>query len=364
MARGVPIVKVTVDGVEVDAKACTKCCEVKPLTEFYHCARSRGGRKSKCAICLRSESRQWRKENPDKHAELQREQYRRNPEYQKEYNKEYRERYPEKRKVYDANRLAIKMELPNMCTKACRCCGIAKPLTSFYLDRGRKDGHDTKCKECSKLASKSWLVRNQEKRRAYESSRLIKVLEARRSKRKTDNNYALKCRKYRSSWRTQNKDRDNASTNARRANRHELPQSLVLLPDKVCAITGKVEDTTLEHWIPFKTGHGGNVPGNVYLMFGPLNYSKQAKNPFDWFKANRQRFELNQSRFDSLVAKLAEQNGLTSGEFRDYTDWCFANPRNEAQIKRDNARYGYRVTSVELWRETRGNSIPNKEGAA
>ncbi|CAM2955986.1 hypothetical protein PASE110613_09445 [Paenibacillus sediminis] len=59
MARGkrVEIVKKTVAGpdgtpVEVDAKACTKCGEVKALTEF-HKGISAGGRKSQCMGCVR-----------------------------------------------------------------------------------------------------------------------------------------------------------------------------------------------------------------------------------------------------------------------------------------------------------------------
>jgi hypothetical protein len=120
-----------------------------------------------------------------------------------------------------------------------------------------------------------------------------------------------------------------------------------------CPLSDSV-DTHDDHFIPLKTGHGGTVIGNMVPLLSSINMSKSDANPFAWFEANRQRFELDQSRFDSLVAKLAEQNGLTSEEFREYTDWCFANPRNPPQIKRDNERYGYRVTSVELWREATG----------
>lgn len=121
-----------------------------------------------------------------------------------------------------------------------------------------------------------------------------------------------------------------------------------------CPLTDSSIDVHDDHFIPIKTGHGGTSLGNMNPLLSSLNMSKSDANPFEWFEANRQRFELDQSRFDSLVAKLAEQNGLTPEEFREYTDWCFANPRSLTQIKRDNARYGYRVTSVELWREATG----------
>jgi len=82
-----------------------------------------------------------------------------------------------------------------------------------------------------------------------------------------------------------------------------------------------------------------------------LNGNKNAANPFEWFEANRQRFDLDPTRFDALVWRLASQNGLTPGEFRSFTYWCFDNPRTVEQIAEDNARYGYKKSSLEIWRE-------------
>jgi len=50
--KRVALVKITVDGVEVDAKACTKCGEVKVLREFYSKSRGRGGRTANCIPCI------------------------------------------------------------------------------------------------------------------------------------------------------------------------------------------------------------------------------------------------------------------------------------------------------------------------
>lgn len=60
MARGkkVEIVMITVDGVEVDAKACTKCDKVKPLGEFNKYKASANGRQSYCRECQRIIDRQ------------------------------------------------------------------------------------------------------------------------------------------------------------------------------------------------------------------------------------------------------------------------------------------------------------------
>lgn len=124
-----------------------------------------------------------------------------------------------------------------------------------------------------------------------------------------------------------------------------------------CTLTGINQDECDDdQFIPLATGHGGSYAGNLYPLSLQLNRSKHDKNPFEWFATNAERFGLDPARFEALVAKLAEQNGLTPEDFREYTYWCFANPRNLTQIKRDNTRYGYRVTSVELWREATGRS--------
>ncbi|MEK4360787.1 hypothetical protein NYE48_27660 [Paenibacillus sp. FSL M7-1455] len=158
-------------------------------------------------------------------------------------------------------------------------------------------------------------------------------------------------------------DAHRAAINRRRAYKAELPY-IWSKSDRIemrncfgdrCYLSDK-DDCDDDHFIPLFTGHGGTYLGNMYPLYFRYNREKHTKNPFEWFEANRQRFDLDPSRFDSLVAKLAEQNGLTPEEFREYTYWCFANPRNLTQIKRDNARYRRRVTSVELWREATGRT--------
>ena len=75
-----------------ETKACTKCGEVKPLTEFHKCKYQK--RKAACKVCTREKqrnyytanqaeqierTRQWRKLNPEKVREQCRKQYARNP---------------------------------------------------------------------------------------------------------------------------------------------------------------------------------------------------------------------------------------------------------------------------------------------
>ncbi|MNW53451.1 hypothetical protein D3C74_310120 [compost metagenome] len=116
--------------------------------------------------------------------------------------------------------------------------------------------------------------------------------------------------------------------------------------------------THVDHFIPISIGHAGSYVGNLAYLAPEINSSKSDANPFEWFEANGQRFELSQSAFDSLVAKLAEQNGLTPEEFRNFTYWCFANKRTVEQVRADNDRYGYKKPSLEIWREETGLALP------
>lgn len=95
-----------------------------------------------------------------------------------------------------------------------------------------------------------------------------------------------------------------------------------------CVFTGSLK-YALDHVIPVVSGHGGTYYGNLIPLRKDLNSSKNDKNIFEWFEANRQRFELDQSRFDSLIAKLAEQNDMTTEEYREYVYWCHDNPAKE-----------------------------------
>ncbi|WP_427050446.1 hypothetical protein [Paenibacillus sp. TC-CSREp1] len=124
-----------------------------------------------------------------------------------------------------------------------------------------------------------------------------------------------------------------------------------------CDLTDELECDD-DHFIPVATGHCGTYLGNMRPLASWLNANKSAANPYEWFEANRQRFDLDQSRFDALVWRLAAQNGLTPEEFRKFTYWCFENPRTVEQIAEDNARYGYKKSSIEIWRDQTGLPFP------
>lgn len=94
-----------------------------------------------------------------------------------------------------------------------------------------------------------------------------------------------------------------------------------------CALTGEQTDITADHAIPLNAGHGGTNYGNMYPLNGRLNYSKNDRHLYEWFDANKNRFNLEQSCFNALIEYLADANEMTAQEYRKYVDWCFDNPR-------------------------------------
>ena len=59
----------------MDGKKCTKCGEVKPLSEFNLHRKNKDGLDYKCRECAAAEQREWRKNNRDKTSEYNRKGY-------------------------------------------------------------------------------------------------------------------------------------------------------------------------------------------------------------------------------------------------------------------------------------------------
>ncbi|MDQ0168695.1 hypothetical protein [Paenibacillus tundrae] len=314
MAKGkrAEIVKIMVDGVGVDAKVCTKCHETKALSAFRVKANGIGGRDASCALCRSID-------------DLTRRVIR--------AKREGRDYHFIRR--YQLEEIAVN----GVTTMAKRCsdCGELKQLSNYTPSDSGKGGVMSYCKVCGSIRAARWREENQDRKKAVDGH-----------------------------WKRENKERVQAHAHKRKSRVKELPDTLtsrgwfdvLFMFDKRCALTSVLYGVTMEHWIPFNAGHGGNVPGNVYPLINALNTSMGTSNPFEWFEANRQRFELDQSRFDALVGKLASQNGLTPEEFRRFTYWCFDNPRTVEQIAVDNERYGYKKSSLEIWREQTGLPFP------
>lgn len=242
-----------------------------------------------------------------------------------------------------------------VCTK---CGGKPKPLTEYGVDTRKSDGRRPHCKECEHAYKLAYKERNPEYRRNYYEATADASRQYSRQWAQ-DNPELNKARNRR--WASQNKNKIMARDARRRIAKAVLPSAWekgIKLEKRICALTGATRNIHRDHWIPVSIGHGGKHSGNIYLIRGALNLSKSNDNPFEWFEANGQRFELTQSAFDALVAKLAGQNGLTPEEFRAFTYWCFANKRTVTEVKADNLRYGYKRPSLEIWRESVGLPFP------
>ena len=59
----------------MDGKKCTKCGEVKPLSEFNLHRKNKDGLDYKCRACAAEEQREWRKKNRDKTSKYNRKGY-------------------------------------------------------------------------------------------------------------------------------------------------------------------------------------------------------------------------------------------------------------------------------------------------
>lgn len=124
------------------------------------------------------------------------------------------------------------------------------------------------------------------------------------------------------------------------AREKQLPNTLTTKETKeilsrfknTCVLT-KADNYHLDHVIPISTGHGGTIYGNIIPLRADLNISKSNRNIFDWFADNKERFNLEQRRFEELIAYLADINDMTTKEYEKYVRWCHDNPRTIDEIK-------------------------------
>ncbi|CDN42008.1 hypothetical protein [Paenibacillus sp. P22] len=246
--------------------------------------------------------------------------------------------------------------------KKCTECGVEKALTEYHEQTMGLGGRRSKCRECLVNHLRNYRGENTLKVRESQRSRYEKNSERERERsrnyrRENSEKRRESCLKYYES----NPNVYSAARQRYRAMKRALPsvwndEDAAQMTE--CSLTKSTEDVHADHVIPLASGHGGTYAGNMAPLIKVLNISKKDAHASVWFEANRQRFNLDPERFDAMFDEKAQQNGLTPQEYRDYYDWCLANPRTVDETRRDNARYGYRVSSVELWRESTGIQFP------
>jgi hypothetical protein len=193
--------------------------------------------------------------------------------------------------------------------KACRKCGIEKPLSDFIKLKHRKDGVGD-CKACHAATGLAWRHANPDKARAhqqtygtahpgrkaaavkkYEAANPEKVKAAKaawNSKNKVRNAASKRA------WIAANRDAHLAIRNNRRARKiaaggklsKDLAQRLYILQKGKCpcCLRPLEDDYHLDHIQPLALG-GTNTDDNIQLMRGTCNNQKNAKHPIDFMQS-------------------------------------------------------------------------------
>lgn len=271
---------------EIVSKVCTDCTANKPIKDFAKQKGGLGGLQSKCRACkalykqsVRERTKKvsaiYRANNPDRIKEQSREYYTLNKEVllekSRKWSKENRKRMSEHSRNY-ARRNPEK---------------VAETL-------------------------RSWKARNPEYNKEYH--------ELNRDSRRVANR----------EWQRANPEKVLLKYHRRRARKLALPDTFTSaqLDETLshfnggCVLTGDSSAIHWDHVIPLASEHAGTIHGNMIPLRADLNGSKSDANIYEWFEANRQRFELSQERFDALINWLADVNGMTTEEYREYVYAC------------------------------------------
>lgn len=86
----------TLAQLSLGSKECSKCGELKPLTDFYVKAAMKDGHRSSCKICDRAATRRWRDENREQARAYSKRWAAENRELHAEMTRDWRERNPER----------------------------------------------------------------------------------------------------------------------------------------------------------------------------------------------------------------------------------------------------------------------------
>jgi hypothetical protein len=242
--------------------------------------------------------------------------------------------------------------------KTCAKCNEVKSLDAFTKHKAGLGGRESSCKDCKAgyyIDNKADYVERYENNKAHLHEVMRKYYEANKEsiaeyqRRYYAENKEVISERYRAyrrdnkeyltelsrKWRQNNSEKAMLITERRRARKQSLPDDFT--EDQMletlnffggCALTGAIDSLHWDHAIPLATGFGGTTFGNMIPLRGDLNMSKSDANIFEWFDANKERFNLSQERFYLLIEWLADVNDMTTEEYRSYVYWCFDNKRD------------------------------------
>ncbi|OXB95534.1 MULTISPECIES: HNH endonuclease [Bacillus] len=309
--KRIQLMKITINGVSVEAKECTKCNEIKPLEEFSRHKDGLGGRVSHCKCCKKIQYQKDKSTIGERHKLY----YLKNREIIKQRVKEYRienkEYVKQQHKLYyEKNKTKLK-----------------EYKKQHYIQNKEHYRELSKQQyEQNKLQIKAYKKKHyQENKQRYQELGRIWCIQ----------NKEL-AREYKNKWKKRNPETVRLHKLRRRAREYTLLDTLTIKEQKEildhfmgCALTEKREDIHFDHFIPLSVGHGGTILENMVPLCAEVNMSKGNKNPFEWIKT---RDDIALEKWDKLVRYLAMLNNMTMEEFETYVYWCFENP-NEIEIE-------------------------------
>lgn len=248
--------------------------------------------------------------------------------------------------------------------KKCSKCNQIKPLYAFSKGGRHAGGVMANCKSCM---SERWeeyygdnrediLERTRERKRLYYKRNRKRLLEYVRVHYYSTDYYAKNRESFSrrtKKYRVENPLASRAVIQRRRTRKRLLPD-IATLQDYIeisnafnerCALTDS-PNYEFDHFIPLSWGHGGTYRGNLIPLEVSINGRKFNKNPISFFRELIRNGELNQDRFDALIAYLSTANGLAPDEFIQFVFWCENHKRTTDQIQNDQGR-----SSLELWKE-------------
>lgn len=174
----------TVEGLNVMTKICTKCKSEKPTSEFHKCPSRRDGLHSWCKPCARDAAKNKRLANKLKnahgidmsgtkvcsqcHEEKEKTEFHVSLYSRDGLNscckecKSYYTRARVERNLRANEESDIQCEGIRVIEKHCHACGETKPAGDFYRSATQKDGLHTYCKKCASSQMKSYRKRQSE----------------------------------------------------------------------------------------------------------------------------------------------------------------------------------------------------------
>jgi hypothetical protein len=350
---------VNLDGVETEAKRCTKCDEVKPLLQYGNDKKGKFGKQSQCKVCKKYQDQTYNKKNKEKIAAKSREYRKKNAEYLQEKGRQYRannkeaiaeymrqygqmnsEALRKKRKAhYEANKekyseyskAYYQENKQTIINNHKRYYEKNKPIV---LQKQKQ--YVQKNAEIITVRKREYAQRNADRIRVYKQSYHQENAAEIREKKKRyrlANEEAIKKRK--KEYYEENKHIKAANSQRRRAIQKQLPNvftaadatELMRIFNYSCAVSNLTnEDIHLDHFIALATGHAGTIKGNMLPIAANLNISKNYYNPFVWVQRKDIAQQLDVKKWRAALKYLASENRMNIKQFREYVYECYANP--------------------------------------